>query len=160
MNTHWNTVSSNRHHRALSLFSSTAWFDWVSSVCYHLAYCGRSSSTSIPHFHVWIESQPRQFFVMWFEWQLILINRKSSLKNILHWLTVAESWEKGKSKKRSWLGFEPQTWKRGIWNGSGTATACWMAAHARHAVKPRCGGKQGKRPLMPMASHSVPMGVH
>ena len=25
MNTHWNTVWSNRHHRALSLFSSTAW---------------------------------------------------------------------------------------------------------------------------------------
>ena len=33
MNTHWNTVSSNRHHKALSLFPSTAWFDCVSTQC-------------------------------------------------------------------------------------------------------------------------------
>ena len=32
-----------------------------------------------------------------------------------------------------WSGFEPQTWKRGIWGGTGTATPC-------------CGRKEGKRP--------------
>ena len=36
-----------------------------------------------------------------------------------------------KAKKLSWLGFEPQTWKNGIWSGIGSATV-----------------------------HSVPMGVH
>ena len=46
-----------------------------------------------------------------------------------------------------WLGFEPQTWKRGIWCGTGRATI-------------RCRGKEGKRPMMPIAWHSVPMGVH
>ena len=48
-----------------------------------------------------------------------------------------------KPKKLLWLGFEPRTWKRGMWRGSGTV--CWIAAHAWHAVKPRCRGKQGKR---------------
>ena len=38
------------------------------------------------------------------------------------------------------LGFEPQSWKRGICSGTGT--------HARHAVKPRCRGRQGKCPVI------------
>ena len=50
MNTHWNTVSSNRHHRALSLFSSTA--------C-----CASSLSISHSTFPgLGFESQSRQFF--------------------------------------------------------------------------------------------------
>ena len=36
------------------------------------------------------------------------------------------------SKKLPWLGFEPQTWKRGVCSGTGTATA-------------RCMAKEGKR---------------
>ena len=44
-----------------------------------------------------------------------------------------------------WLRFEPQTWKHRIWCGTAT---------------PRCRGKEGKCPMMPIASHSVPMGVH
>ena len=50
-------------------------------------------------------------------------------------------------KRLPWLGFQPQTWKRGIWSRSGTGTV-------------RCRGKEGKRPMMPIAWHSVPMGVH
>ena len=60
-------------------------------------------------------------------------------------LTVAESLENGKNpKKLPWLGFEPQTWKR----GTGTATACWIPAHTRPSVKLRCRGTQGKRPMI------------
>ena len=85
-------------HRALSLSSFAAWFDCVSSVP---ACCGTSSSTSNSTFPgLGFESQSRQSFVMWLQWQLMLINRQSYSKNILHWLTVAESWEKEKKRKR------------------------------------------------------------
>ena len=63
-------------------------------------------------------------------------------------------------KELPWMGFEPQTWKRGIWSGAAAAIVWWTAAHSRHAVKHRCGGKKGKRPMMPIASHSIPMDVH
>ena len=69
MNTHWNTMSSNRNHTALSLFSSTA-------------HCGSSSSTSNSTFPgLGFESQSRQLFVMWLQWQLIPINQSIKLFN-------------------------------------------------------------------------------
>ena len=70
-------------------------------------------------------------------------------QNILHWLNVAESWEKEKRRKNclDW-NLSPQAWKRGMWSGSGAATVCWITAHARHAVKPRCRGRQGHRPMI------------
>ena len=106
----------------LSLFSSTA--------C-----CASSSSNSNSTFPGF-ESQSRQAFVLWLQWQLILINRQSYSKSILHWFSVAKSWEKEKKRKKgSWLRFEAQTWKRGIWSGIGTGTE-------------RCGGKEGKRPMI------------
>ena len=72
--------------------------------------------SQIPCFQVW-GSNPSQGTFSWCDSNdnSLLINRKNSSKNILHWLTVAESWEKGKNPtKWSWLGFEPQTWKHGI----------------------------------------------
>ena len=49
MNTHWDTVSSNRNHKALSLFSSTA-------------YCASSTSTSNSTFpHMGFEPQTWKF---------------------------------------------------------------------------------------------------
>ena len=53
-----------------------------------------------------------------------------SLQNFIHWLKCVVI--RFTSQKWLWRGFEPQTWKRGIWCGSGTATA-------------RCRGKQEKR---------------
>ena len=112
MNTHWNTVWSNRHHRALSLFSSTS--------C-----CGSSSSTSnYTFFQVW-GSNPNQ-------------------GNFFGFFSFFELPFESHHKKLPWLGFEPQTWKC----GTGTATARWIAAQAWHAVKPRCRGKEGKRPVI------------
>ena len=49
-----------------------------------------------------------------------------------------------KPKKWSRLGFEPQTWRR----RTVTATVCWITAHVRHAVKPCCRQKQGKRSMI------------
>ena len=41
----------------------------------------------------------------------------------------------------------PRPGNVGFEGGIGTATVCWTAAYTRHAVKPCCRGKQGKRPM-------------
>ena len=113
MNTHWNTVWSIRCNRGtFSVFLYRAWFDCVSSVC---------CASSISSFHVW-GSNPRQGTFFDVAPMTIHINRSIKLfKQIFSiGLTVAESLEKEKSQKRlPRLGFEPQTWKRGIWSGTG-----------------------------------------
>ena len=50
MNTYWNTVSSNGHHRALSLFSSTAWLDRALqfSILWQLQFHVSRSGVRIP----------------------------------------------------------------------------------------------------------------
>ena len=58
------------NHRALPLFSSTAWFDCVSSLCCNSPYCASSSSSSTSNSTfqgLGFESQSRQLFVMWLE---------------------------------------------------------------------------------------------
>ena len=141
------------------------------------AYCGSSTSPSnstfsksgvripvkaIPCFQVG-GSNPSQgnLFVMWLQWQLISINqsinRKSYSENILHWLTVAESWEKEKSRKNC-LDWDSNP-RAG--NVELELPVCWMAAHSRHTVKPYCREDNRESTLwLPIASHSVPMGVH
>ena len=83
------------------------------------------------------ESQSRQFFVMWLQWQLISINQ--SMKLFRKYSPLIDRCRKlgegKKAKKLPRFGFEPQTWKRGIWSGTGTGTA-------------RCRAKQGKRPMI------------
>ena len=54
----------------------------------------------------------RQIFSI--DWPLQKVGRRKKRKNELDW------------------GFKPQTWKRGIWKGTGTATVCLIAALARH----------------------------
>ena len=93
MSTHWSTVWSNRHQRALSLFSSTA-------------FCTSSSSTAnSTFFHVW-GSNPSQGNILWYvsndnsyqsigevvqkifsiDWPLQKVGRrKKKRKNCLDW---------------------------------------------------------------------------
>ena len=61
MSTHWNTVSSNRQPKVLSLFSSILWFDWVSSMFCNSTDCASSIPTSNSTFPgLGFESQSRQ----------------------------------------------------------------------------------------------------
>ena len=107
-----------------------------------------------PRFQVW-GSNPSQGIFCDVTPMTTHINQSKKLsENILHWFTVAESWEKEQPKKWPWLGFEPQTWKREIWSGTGAATVCWIAAHA--VVEE----DRESALWLPIASHSVPMGVH
>ena len=69
------------------------------------ACCDSSSSISNSTFPgLGFESQSRQLFVLWLQWQLILINqsinRKSYSKNSLHWLTVRRKLGEGKKRKK------------------------------------------------------------
>ena len=123
------------------------------------ACCSSSTSTSNSTFPgLGFESQSRQFFVMWLQWQLILINQSINQSIKLFKQIFFIDWplqkvgRRKKAKKRSWLGFEPQTWKCGIRNGTGTATA----AHAR----PTLWRQTGKAPFDSLLLHSVPVGVH
>ena len=63
MNTHWNTAWNTGYHRALSLFSSTAW-------------CG-SSTANFTFPGLEFESKSWQF--LWLQWQLLLINQSIKL---------------------------------------------------------------------------------
>ena len=98
----------------------------------------------IPRFQVWGLNPSQDLFLVFPFFQLsATVNQwRVFLNNFIDWLiwVVIPS----HITKLFRLRFEPQTWKRGIWRGSGTATVCWFAAHARHA---RCRGKQGKRPM-------------
>ena len=128
MNTHWNTGWSNRHSMALSLFFSTT-------------YCG---SSTFSRFGVRI---PVKAIFCGVTPMTTHIDQSIELfKNILHWLTVAESWEKEKNRKNC-LDWDSNSrpGKRGLWSGTGSATVC-------------CRGKEGKRLWLPIASHSVPIG--
>ena len=123
MSTHWSTLWSNR---ALSLFSFT---ECVLTACRACAaiQCALAVPVplKIPRFQVWGSnpSQGNPFstflpppkFLQWsidgeyfFQELYRLIGMKLSLES--------------HHKKLPWLGFEPQTWKGGIWCGSGTGT--------------------------------------
>ena len=99
----------------------------------------------IPRFQVWGSNSSQGHF-LW--WDSNGSSYQSIDKVIQKIFSVDWPLQKVERRKRSeklpWLGFEPQTWKHGIWNKTGTATVCW---HARHAVKPRCRRKEGKRPM-------------
>ena len=130
MNTHWGTVWSNRHHRALSLFFSTA-------------YCGSSSSTANSTFPgLGFKSQPRQFFRFFSFSQLsATVNQWRIFFEELNWLiSMSFHWSYITKNGPDWDS-NPRPGKRG------TATVC-------------CREKQGKRLMMPIASDSVPKGVH
>ena len=74
----------------------------------------------IPRFQVWGSNPSQGNFFAFFPSPNFLqrsINGEYVLNNFIHW-----------------LGFEPQTWKRGICSGTGTDTA-------------RCRGREGKRPM-------------
>ena len=104
----------------------------------------------ISRFQVWgSKSQSRQLFRFFPSPDFLQrsINGELILDNLVDWLIDLSCHWSHITKTLPWLGFEPQTRKRGIWSGTGTATACWMAAHARHAVTTRCRGKEGKRPV-------------
>ena len=82
MSTHWHTVSSNRHHRALSLFSSTAW-------------CGSSSSTANTSFPgLGFEPQSKQFFRFFLSSNFLQrsIDGEYFSKNFIHWLIYLSIW--------------------------------------------------------------------
>ena len=117
-NTHWNTVWSNRYHRALPLFSSTA--------C-----CGTSSSISNSMFPgLGFESQSRQLHVsrsgvrvpvkaIFRDGTPMATHINQSIKLFKKYSPLIDRGRKlGKGKKKpkkwSWQGFEPQTWK--MWN--------------------------------------------
>ena len=134
-----------RNHWALSLFFSTVWF-WPRvervlqlNILWQFQFHVSRSGVRIP---------VKAIFVMWLQWQLILINQSKKLfKKYSPLIDRCRKLREGKEpKKLPWMGFEPQTWKHGVCSGIGTATVRW---HARHAVKPRCRGKERKRPMIP-----------
>ena len=99
----------------------------------------QSSSTSNSTFPgLGFESRSRQFFVLWLQRQLISINQSIKLlKKYSPLIGRCRKLGKGKkAKKLPWLGFEPQTWKRGIWNGpvTGTAQIAYKARDAEWAM--------------------------
>ena len=99
------------NHRAPSLFSSTAWFDCVSSVCCNSACCGSSSSTSNSTFPgLGFESHSRQFFRLFFSSPNFL---RRSINGEYFLITLSIDWYElsleSHYKKLPWLGFEPQT---------------------------------------------------
>ena len=118
MHTHWNTVSNNRQSlSAFPVFLNRAWFDCVSSVCCNAAYCGSSSSTFPGQ---GFESQSRQLFRFFSFSQLFTtVNQWRILFEELYRSINMSCHSESHHKKLPWLGFEPQTWKR----GTGTATA-------------------------------------
>ena len=123
-----------------------AWFDSVSSVC---AAIQRTAAVPVPHqilrFQVW-GSNPSQgnFFVMWLQWQLILINRWN------FWKIFSIDWplQKVERRKKSenialtgvWTP-DLDTWN---WNCHSMLTCSTRSTRSQ----PRCGGKQGKRPMI------------
>ena len=127
-------------------FPSTAWFDYVSNVS---AYRGSSSSISNSTFPgLGFESQSRQFFFVFPSLNFLQrsINGEYFLNNFIDWLiwVVIEV----TSQKMALTGVRTPNLEKWIWNGTGTAT-------------PRCRGKHRESALwLPIAWHSVPMGVH
>ena len=132
MKTHWNTVSSNRQSKgAFPLFLSTA--------C-----CGSSTSTSQFTFPgLGFESPVKAIFCDGTPMTTHIHQSKKLFKKYSPLIDRRTKLGEGKKAKNlPRLGLEPQTWK----HGSGTATVCWIVAHARYAVTPRCGGNAGKTP--------------
>ena len=139
MNSHWNTVWSYRHHRALSLFSSLQ----------------RAVAVPVPHqiprFQVWGSnpSQGKLFAVFSFSQLCATVNQwRIFFKELYRLINMSSH-----SKKLPWLGFRTpdlETWNlQRNWNCHSTRLT--------HAVE----RKRGKAPYeCPIASHRVPMGVH
>ena len=174
MNTHWNTVWSNGQSQdAVLLFL----YNMLQKFQLHLKFHVSRSGVRIPVkaiFVMWLQWQlivinQSIVKVIWkiFSIDVLLqkVGRRKKNRKKWSWLGFGpQTWKHGnsyqsinrkklfkkysplgwplqkvkrrkKAEKLPWPGFEPQTWKCGIWCGTGTATA-------------RCGGKEGKRPMM------------
>ena len=126
MNTQWHTVWSNR---PISIANST--------------FPGLG-----------FESQSRQLFVTWLQWQLILINQSIDQviqTNILHWLIAAESWEKGKNRKNC------LDWGSNLRPGN---VKFEMELELPWCANRAVEEKRESALWLPIAAHCVPMGVH
>ena len=137
------------------LFSSSLWFDCVWSMQHAVTV---PLPLQIPRFQVWgsnpsqdnstfpglgFESQSRQLFGMWFQWQLILINQ--SIDKVIHKIFSID-WPLQKVGRREKSGKKILTGIRTpdleTWNWK--CHVCWLAGHARHAVEE----KDEKRPMI------------
>ena len=127
MHTHWNTVYCGR---SSSTSNSTFSRSGVRTpdletccMCCNSVYCGSSSST-FPGLGFKIPVKAIFHFFPSPNFLQRSINGEYFLNHFIDWLidwliNVSCHWS---HKKLPWLGFEPQTWKRGIWRGTGTAT--------------------------------------
>ena len=85
----------------------------------------------------WLSDCVCKVFPEWFHSEFQWVNEK--IPKVFR-KTFSIDWplqkvgKRKKAKKSPWLGFEPQTWKRRICSGTGSATV-------------RCRGKEGKRPM-------------
>ena len=136
MNIHWNTVWSNRQSQGN-----------LPVVLYNVVWLAAPVSLQIPRFpRSGVRIPVKIIFSVFF--LLLAFYSGQSMENI-YWITLSINQYElpldSHHKKLPWLGFELQTWKRRIWNG--TDTACWAAVDGRRVVKPRCRGQQGKRPV-------------
>ena len=101
MNTYWNTVWSNRHHRALSLFSSTAWLDCVSRAC---AAIQRIVAVPVPNhisrFQAWGSNPLVEAIFSLFSFSQLsatVNQRRIFLNNFIDWLiwvVIGVTWQK------------------------------------------------------------------
>ena len=97
----------------------------------------------IPRFQVW-GSNPSQDIFLWCdsEWQLINQSTKF-FKKYFPLIGRCKKFGKGRNtEKLPWLGFEPQTWKRGIRKLNSNFHSMLNCSTRR------CRGKEGKRPLI------------
>ena len=105
--------------------------------------CAAMQHTWHFHFHVWGSNPSQDHFFACFPSPTFLqqpINGEYFSEELCRLINTSCHSE-SHHKRLPWLGFEPQTWKR----GTGCATVCCIAAHARHTVKPLCEGREGKR---------------
>ena len=118
------------NHRALSLFLYSVLWQFHFHIKFHVSRSG----VRIPVKAILSDVTPMTTHIN---------QSKKLLENILHWLTVAESWERmKKTEKLPWLGFRTpdlETWNL-KWN--------WNCHGVLNCRTRRCGGKEGKRLLI------------
>ena len=124
MNTHWNTVWSNRQSKgAFPVFL-------YGGVCCSSACCASSAFTSKSMFPgLGFESQSRQFFSDVTPATTHNNQSKKLSENILNWLTVTGKLREKTTEKWSRLGFEPKPGNVKF-EVELELPVCWIAAHA------------------------------
>ena len=145
------------NHKALSLFLSTAWFDCVSNVCCNSAYCASSKFPGLG-----FESQSRSFFQVFFPFPNFLQRStngeyfSNDFVDWLIWVVIGVT-----SQKIALTGIRTpdlETWNlKWNWNWHSMLHCSTRSTRmSNHAVEENKESAQ----WLPIASHSVPTGLH